>query len=145
MKRRQLLKLIVPTLLVGACKDNEKFTLPTIVIGKVTYEYGSPVEGVKLRFSGKKQRNLTNILLVFEETVYTDAAGQYSASHVVPKECDFVEIVTEEGSLDEPLSTYGYDIYLFVDGVYKMQTSAYMIPYSSYGKTTTLDYQLRKI
>jgi len=143
MKRREVLTLLAPALLLGACKESEKFTLPTIVTGKVTYEDGSPVEGAELRFSGLKRHSLTNISLVFEETVYTDASGKYSASHVIPKERDFVEIKMSEGSFDEPTPAYGYDVYLLVDGVYRRGLT-YMIPYGNYGKTTTVDYELRK-
>jgi len=142
MKRRAILALLAPALLLGACKENEKFTLPTIVTGKVTYEDGSPVEGAELRFSGSKRLSLS-LTTVFDETVYTDASGRYSVSHVVPKECDFVEIAMSEGSSWEPNPVYGHIIYLSIEGVYRVG-GIRTIPYPSYGKTTTVDYQLRK-
>lgn len=80
---------------------------------------------------------------VFDETVYTDPSGLYKVSHVVPKECDFVKIKMSEGSFFEPTPAYGYDVYLLVDEVY-CKTLTYMVPYPDYGKTTIIDYQLRK-
>lgn len=138
----RLLSLAPPLLLASSCK--EKFpSIPTIVTGRVVDENDIPVERVRLQLDGIKRTGVS-ATTTFSITADTDEDGIYTLSQIVPKETDKVAILMDAGFLEEPNGSYGYIPYIQIDGVYESVAVPHRIPASNYGKTTTINYQLRK-
>lgn len=135
---------IIPTMFLYSCKDNFP-TDPTVITGTVIGEDDLPVKGVKIRLAGSKRKGLS-LLDTFDPVISTtDSAGRYTLSQVIPKETDIVDILIVDGSSDAPNASDGYVAYLEIDGSYReLSGSDYQIPYGKYGKTVTINYQLRK-
>lgn len=136
MKRRQSLRLLglLPAWLAG-CKS--KFpSSPTVVMGKVVDETGTPAEGIELTLSGIKKKGVSPIP-TFDERTKTDSDGNYKLSHVVTSGTDFIEF-----NLPPALK---YIPYIDYDGRYEILSSPLTILPKEYGKTKIVNLQIRKI
>lgn len=135
MKRRQTLRLLgsLPIWL-AACKG--KFpSAPTVVTGKVVDENGLPAEGIELTLVGNKKKGVSPIP-TFDERTKTDSDGKYTLSHVVSSNTDFVVFRIDTGTQYIP--------YIERDGQYEILGSSIIIQQKNYGKTKTINLQVRK-
>ena len=137
MKRRQTLRLLalLPVWL-GACKG--KFpSAPTVVIGKVVDENGLPAEGIELTLVGNKKKGVSPIP-TFNERTETDSDGKYILSHVVSSTTDFV--VFDISTSNKYIPYLDKD----QDGQYEILGASLTIQPEEYGKTNTINIQIRK-
>lgn len=143
MKRRSFIWYlgILPSLFfVFSCKKYKFPTTPTVIKGKVIDQDGLPVKGLDFVFGGTEG---IPGKVTFSSNTFTDSEGNFSFSQIIPKETDQASI-TPIGS--EYNLSYSYSLfYLSDDGSFKRVTDPHYIGRGDYGKTTVVDYQLRKL
>lgn len=143
MKRASIfsLYLLSFSLILISCEQKLP-NVTTIVTGKVVDEQGKPVEGVVFQLNGLKKKGISPIP-TFDAYSTTDSTGRFEIAHLITKE-------TEQVYLD-PASSTLYDLqrdyiffYVLDDGSTSRVTASLRIPSDRYGKTTTVNYLMRK-
>lgn len=122
-----------------SCRDKLPDTA-TVISGKFIDEGGKPLENVQLQYYGVNQRGFSAVS-TFDLTTKTDKNGDYSFSKVAPNGTDHLEILAEQ---PDSMSAYEYLIYFEISGEYLPQGSPYRISKNKWGKSTIINYQIRK-
>ena len=130
-----------------------------IVTGKVVDEYDKPIKGFALNMYGTDNK-FFRVDITFNTNSLTDTNGMYRLWQVIPDETDIIDIDMTQGAefiaggiltnsrgeaLSDSFGILDCAIYFQLDSSYReISGSDYTIPSSDYGKTITLNYQLRK-
>lgn len=127
---------------LAGCKEKLPST-PTIVTGKIVDENNQPMSGIIFELYGIDQTGILKRHETFNIKSESDKDGKYEVSVLIP---NTTNQVTFRISAMNPLRIFNNYQTFYLNGlIYEPFQDDVEIQREKYGKTTTINFQLRKI
>lgn len=116
----------------------------TIVTGKVVDEKNFPAIGVKISLGGTDKRGFVSGIPTFDIAAETDSTGSYKFGMVYPSATDVVDLNIVSNSKYD-FNDGSWQFYIERNGNFEILGSSYDIEKKNWGKTNTINFQIRKV
>lgn len=136
------LSLLIPFIL-SSCERPPVPNTPTVVMGVVVDENGTPLEGVPFTLDGYQRKGISEVPTFSSIYFTSNTNGEFVVEKLLPPKTQELLISAGDNQKFHFFGPNAYSLYVLRNGVYSDTNLNVKIAQESYGDTTILNLQIK--